>query len=256
MGMWGGGGGGGGWGGGGGMRGPGMGGGGGGTGMRRSDLMASDEDLGKAFDWKLMKRLVGYMAPYKRKASIGIAAMLIYQIANIMQVTIQGAAIDAVTAGNESRLMTIVAFYFVTLVVSWLGQYQQVYQMTWVGQHALYQVAGDMFNHIVRLSLSFFDRNETGRIMSRVQNDVTVLQNLLSSGIVSTIGNMLSLVVRHRRYVHHQREARPDHLLRPAGLRVNRSSSGRASRDAASARRARPSPWSTPACRRTSAACA
>jgi ATP-binding cassette subfamily B protein len=48
-----------------------------------------------------------------------------------------------------------------------------------------------MFNHITSLSLSFFDRNETGRIMSRVQNDVTVLQNLLSSGIVQTLGNML-----------------------------------------------------------------
>jgi ATP-binding cassette subfamily B protein len=88
----------------------------------------------------------------------------------------------------------MVGLYLATMLVAWMGQYLQVYQMTWAGQHALYQVASDMFNHIVKLSLSFFDRNETGRIMARVQNDVTVLQNLLSSGLVATLGNMLSLV--------------------------------------------------------------
>jgi hypothetical protein len=81
------------------MRGAGMG--GGGMGMRRSDLMASDEDLGKAFDWRLMKRLIGYMAPFKRKAALGVTAMVVYQVANNIQVTIQGAAIDAVINGNE-----------------------------------------------------------------------------------------------------------------------------------------------------------
>jgi len=66
--------------------------------------------------------------------------------------------------------------------------------MTWVGQQVLYQVASDMFRHILRLSLSFFDENETGRIMSRVQNDVNVLQQVLSSGIIATLGNLVSLI--------------------------------------------------------------
>jgi ABC-type multidrug transport system fused ATPase/permease subunit len=192
MGMWGMGGGG--WGGGGGGR-MGMGGMGGMGGMRRSDLMMSDEDLGKAWDWHLFKRLLTYMTPYKKQAAFGIVAMVVYQTANTIQPLLQGYAIDAITQGNESRLLTMIALFIGTLLVSWIGQYQQVYQMTWVGQFALYHLAADMFQHIVRLSLSFFDRNETGRIMSRVQNDVNVLQNLLSSGIISTMGQMLSLVI-------------------------------------------------------------
>ena len=66
--------------------------------------------------------------------------------------------------------------------------------MTRVGQHALYALASDMFDAHHRLSLSFFDQNETGRMMARVQNDVTVLQQLLSNGLIATLGNMLQLV--------------------------------------------------------------
>lgn len=180
-----------------GMGGMGMGGGGmgRGMGMRRSDLMASDEDLGKAFDWRLMKRLLGYLGPHKKKAALGVGAMIVYQAAHNIQPLLQGFAINAIKDKDGTQLLTMAGFYLVTLIVAWVSQYQQVYQMTWVGQHTLYRLAGDMFNHIVRLSLSFFDRNETGRIMSRVQNDVNVLQNLLSSGIISTMGNLLSLVI-------------------------------------------------------------
>src|SRR5262249_36861110 len=84
---------------------------------------------------------------------------------------------------------------FVTSFVAWLAQYQQVYQMTHAGQYVLYELASDMFNHIIRLSLSFFDKNETGRVMSRLQSDVTVLQQFLSSGLIATFGNMLQLVI-------------------------------------------------------------
>jgi ATP-binding cassette subfamily B protein len=165
-----------------------------GMGMRRSDLMASEEEMGKAFEWRLMKRLLSYITPYKKKAAIGVGAMIFYQIAHNLQPAIIGLGIDKIRVGDTNGLMVMVGIYLVTMFVAWMGQFMQVYQMTWAGQHALYQVASDMFNHIVKLSLSFFDRNETGRIMARVQNDVTVLQNLLSSGLVATLGNLLSLV--------------------------------------------------------------
>ena len=174
----------------------GMGGGGGGRGMgmRHSDLMASEEDMGKAFEWRLMKRILAYMLPYKRRAAIGVGAMLVLQAEHILEPLLPGLAFDRITQGDSSGLFVIIGLYLVLSLVGWMGQYQQTYQMTWVGQHALYQVAGDMFKHIVHLSLSFFDRNEAGRIMARIQNDVTVLQNLLSSGLVTTVGNLLSLV--------------------------------------------------------------
>ena len=87
----------------------------------------------------------------------------------------------------------IVGLFLMTALVSWFATYQQSYQMTRVGQFALYDVASDMYRHIAKLSLKFFDRNETGRIMARVQSDVNVLQNLLSQGLISTVGNMISV---------------------------------------------------------------
>jgi ABC-type multidrug transport system fused ATPase/permease subunit len=170
-------------------------GGGRGMGMRRSDLAASEEDFGKAFEWRLLKRLLIYILPYKGHALGGFVAMLFYQVAHNIQPLLIGLAINEIRAGDTAGLFLLVGIYFGTTLVAWMAQFQQVYQMTWAGQHALYQLACDMFNHIVKLSLSFFDRNETGRIMARVQNDVTVLQNLLSSGLIATIGNMLSLFI-------------------------------------------------------------
>ena len=182
--------GGGGFGGGGGMR---MGGGGPG-GMRRGSLAASDEDLGKAFDWRLMKRLLRYLLPYKGRATAGLVAMLVLQGMNTAQPLLEGLAINHIHDGDLNALLTIAGLYLGSVFIAWMAQYLQVYQMTYAGQYVLYQLAADMFNHIVRLSLSFFDKNETGRIMSRLQNDVNVLQQLLSSGLIATVGNLLQLV--------------------------------------------------------------
>ena len=159
----------------------------------RGSLAASDEDLGKAFDWRIMRRLFAYMVPFKRRASFGVAAMLLLQATHIAQPLLEGWAIDRIVAGDQGGLFRVGGIYGVTIFLSWTAQYQQVYQMTWVGQHVLYQVASDMFNHIVRLSPSFFDGNETGRIMSRVQSDVNLLRQLLGSGIVVALGNLLLL---------------------------------------------------------------
>ncbi len=160
----------------------------------RGTLAQSDEDTGKIFDWRVIKRLFAYMLPYKKHAGLGFASMVVLQVMQIAQPFLEGAAINRVVAGDRDGLFLITGIYLGTLLVAWLAQYQQVYQMSWVGQHVLYQVASDMFRHIVRLSVNFFDKNETGRVMSRVQSDVNILQQMLSSGLIQTLGNMLSLV--------------------------------------------------------------
>lgn len=156
-------------------------------------MAESDENVGKLFDWKIVQRLFAYVLPYKNRALLGIAAMFVLQGTQLAQPLLEGAAIDRVVEGDYSGLFLITGAYLASLFVAWLAQYHQVYQMTWAGQYVLYQVAVDMFNHIVRLSMSFFDRNEIGRIMSRVQSDVQLLQQLLSSGLIVTIGNAVSV---------------------------------------------------------------
>src|SRR5262249_40947309 len=136
----------------------GMGGGGGGV-NDTSRLSNSEDDFGKAFDPKLMARLWTYVSPFKRRILLGSALLLVYTAALILNPLIPGLAINAIRDGDWGRLDLLCVAFFVDITVMWVAQYQQVYQMTWVSQHGLYAVAGDMFQHIVDLSLSFFDRN-------------------------------------------------------------------------------------------------
>ena len=172
----------------------GMGGGGRGMGGMRGALAMSDEDLGKVFDWGLIKRLLSYVKPYKKHAGLGVLSMIVYQGTYIAQPYIPALAFEEIQKGNSHGLFVIVGVFFATALLAWMAQYQQVYHMTFVGQYVLYDIASGMFRRISDLSMSFFDSNETGRIMSRVQSDVTVMQNFLSQGLISTIGNMFSVV--------------------------------------------------------------
>src|SRR5215208_2996232 len=166
-----------------GMGGGGMRGGAGGGGMRGA-LAYSDEDLGKVFEWRLMKRLIAYVRPYRARAFAGFSAMLVLQACLLAQPRLIGFAVDHMRSGDRTGLFVMVGLFLTTSLLSWLSQFQQTYQMTHVGQYALFDLAAAMFRRVSSLSLAFFDSNETGRIMSRVQNDVTVLQNFLSQGLI------------------------------------------------------------------------
>jgi ATP-binding cassette subfamily B protein len=162
-------------------------------GLNRTMLANSEEDYGKAFDPRIIRRMWGWVRPYKLRVLAGVVLLFIYTATVILLPLIPGLAINAITQHSYNGLWLMCALFMVNNVVMWLSQYQQVYQMTWVGQHALYGVSRDMFRHISVLSMSFFDQNETGRIMARMQNDVTVLQATLSSGFISILGSVLSL---------------------------------------------------------------
>ena len=139
------------------------------------------------------------MRPFKLRVFVSLVLLLIYTATVILNPLIPGLAINAINSQltnhtqQYNSLYLICVVFMVNNVASWLAQYQQVFQMTWVGQHAFYGVSRDMFRHISKLSLGFFDPNETGRVMARMQNDVTVLQATLSSGFISILGSLLSL---------------------------------------------------------------
>jgi ABC-type multidrug transport system fused ATPase/permease subunit len=157
------------------------------------NLNVSESDFGRPFDYRLMRRLLGYVAPFRLRIIVGFVLLLFYTGAVILNPLIPGLAINAIRRNDMHGLVLMCLFYLANNTVMWLAQYQQVYQMTWVGQHGLYRLSSDLFNHVVDLSLSFFDHNETGRIMARLQSDVNVLQQLLSNGLLSILGSMLSL---------------------------------------------------------------
>lgn len=164
-----------------------------GGGGGQPELNISENDFGKPFDAELMKRLWQYVSPYKPRIAASTVLLIIYTVAVVLNPLIPGLAINALRQGDARGLTMMGLFFLANNTVLWLSQYQQVYQMTWVGQHGLYRLASDLFQHVVGLSLRFFDRNETGRIMARLQSDVTVLQQLLSNGVLAILGSALSL---------------------------------------------------------------
>ncbi|MGE0598942.1 MAG: ABC transporter ATP-binding protein [Dehalococcoidia bacterium] len=161
---------------------------------QRLGLASSEEDFGKAFDPRVIGRLWRYAAPFKGRIALSVVFLVINSLATILTPLLPGLAINAIVDRNEQQLYIICAAFFADNTIVWLSAYQQVYQMTWVGQHALFRVSSDLFGHIGGLSLRFFDENETGRVMARMQNDVSVLQNMLSNGMISIFGSLIALI--------------------------------------------------------------
>jgi ABC-type multidrug transport system fused ATPase/permease subunit len=189
----------GGWGGGGGG-GPGGGGGGGGGfgpggGLRRAVDGWSDETLGKAYDHKVVVRLAKYAKPYKWRVVIAILGTIVFSLASYTQPMLIGSAVN-LAIGGQVRNLTITGLELVGLaLVSWLSYYGYMSTTAWMGHSILLTLRKEMFEHLQKLSLSFYDRNEVGRVMSRVQNDVTSLQELLTSGFFTVLADFIGLSV-------------------------------------------------------------
>jgi ATP-binding cassette, subfamily B, multidrug efflux pump len=100
----------------------------------------------------------------------------------------------AVPEGDMRLLGWLVAAYAGSLLLAFVFQYAQTLLTTWLGQRVMYDLRVQLFAHLQRLSLRFFDRNPVGRLMTRVTNDVEVLNELFSSGIVTVFGDLFTLI--------------------------------------------------------------
>jgi len=162
---------------------------------RENLLESSDEDLSGKFDWKLIGRFGPYIARYRGLTLLSVVLMVIFTLSSLAIPYLIGLAIDNyISATNVGGLALISVVLIVVNLVAWQSQYWQVWTMSWVGQRILYLISSDMFQRLQQLSLSFYDRTQIGRVMSRLQSDIDVLEALLSSGLLSMLSSLLSLV--------------------------------------------------------------
>ncbi len=162
---------------------------------RENSLATADEDISGGFSWRLIGRFVPYLGPYRWTALASLLCMLIYTGLNIANPYFIGLAIDRFITTGDLRGLTMIAIVLLALNIGmWLAQYAQVWTMSWVGEQILYRLAGDMFAHLQRLSQSFYDHTQIGRVMSRLQSDIDVLESMLSSGLLSILSSVLALV--------------------------------------------------------------
>jgi len=154
-----------------------------------------DEVLGKVYDSKVVGRLPKYLAPVKLWIALGASGMIMSTLATLAMPYLVAVAIDRfIQTGNLSGLNIIVILFIGAALLVWAGRYMETIFLSYAGQAVLFRMRTEMFDHLQQLSLSFFDNHKVGRLMSRVQNDVHRVQELLTSGILDIITSALTLV--------------------------------------------------------------
>jgi ATP-binding cassette, subfamily B, multidrug efflux pump len=164
-----------------------------------------EEALGKAYDSRLMKRLLQYMAPYKWQVVFALALVAIVTPLELAPPLLFQRAIDnflipgaiQVLALSEAwrGIILISVVYFGVLVFDFLAQYIQIRIMQRVGQQTMYDMRTEIFGRLQRLPMSYYDRNPVGRLMTRVTTDVDALNDLFAAGVVTMINDIFLLVV-------------------------------------------------------------
>lgn len=155
-----------------------------------------EEQLGKAYDARLMKRLLGYLRPYRLIVTAAVLTLLANSVFQIYIGFLTREGIDDyVLVGDKEGFAGIALKYLIVILLVFGTSVAQVLLTAWLGQKIQHDIRIRVFSHLQRLHLGFFDRNPVGRLVTRVTNDVNTLNELFSSGVVAVIGDILMLVL-------------------------------------------------------------
>lgn len=169
-----------------------------------------EEVVGKAYDSRLMRRLLHYMRPYAGSIGVALVVLLFDSIFQILGPLITKAAIDkylvpsgqaklpeyleaSLSSDPWTGITQLSAIYLAVIVITLLLEFVQTYVMQKTGQSAMFDLRRELVEHLQRLDMSYYDRNPVGRLVTRVTTDVDVLNELFTSGLVNIIGDVLTL---------------------------------------------------------------
>ena len=170
-----------------------------------------EEALGKAYDSRLMKRLLQYLKPYWRIVAASLALLVVDSLLQSIGPLITKLAVDRylVPSGHGQSIvpalnawlskdplagLTQLAILYLAIVVfGFVFDFGQTYLMQWTGQRAMFDLRRELMTHLQTLDVAYFDRNPVGRLVTRVTSDVDVLNDLFASGLVTIVGDLLAL---------------------------------------------------------------
>lgn len=157
--------------------------------------MQEEEILGKAYDARLMRRLLTYLRPYGWYVFLGVFLSVVVSGLEAIRPWFTKYAVDVNIAQRDSKglLITVAAFMGV-MIFRGLVQYASAYLTQWIGQRTIFDLRMQVFTHLQRLGVQFFDRNPIGRLITRVTNDIEVLNDMFSSGIVMVFSDVFTIV--------------------------------------------------------------
>ena len=154
-----------------------------------------DEVLGKAYDARLMRRLLQYLRPYRTHAMLALAAIIAASVLQLAQPYLMKLAIDRyIPARDLPGVGRIAVAYFLILLASFILEFTQTWLLQLTGQRIMFDMRMQIYRHLQRLDLRFYDRNPVGRLMTRVTTDVDVINDLFTSGVVSVFGDVFTLI--------------------------------------------------------------
>ncbi|MGC2195809.1 MAG: ABC transporter ATP-binding protein [Terriglobales bacterium] len=173
--------------------------------------MANQEEevLGKAYDARLMRRLLTYLRPYTWQVTVALVSIILKAGLDVLGPFLTKTAIDkylAHAAGSHSILDSwltseplkgiaqISALYMGTLVLSFFCEFLQTYYMQWTGQMVMFDLRSQIFRHLQRMHIGFYDKNPVGRLVTRVTTDVDALNEMFTAGVVSIFEDVFVLL--------------------------------------------------------------
>src|SRR5579871_6220349 len=172
--------------------------------------MAQEEEvLGKAYDSRLMARLLKYLRPYRWQVAIALGSIVLKSFADVLGPYLTKVAIDRYLAPTGvstpgvwswlspqplTGIAQIAAIYVGLLALTFLLEFLQTYYMQWTGQKVMFDLRTQIFRHLQRLHVAFFVKNPVGRLVTRVTTDVDALNEMFTSGVVSIFEDLFVLV--------------------------------------------------------------
>ncbi len=162
-----------------------------------------DDILGKAYDARIVRRLLTYVRPYMRLSVIALVLLFVVSLLDLVGPALTGYGIDHYVAPNNLHIsatdrgygiLWVALAFLVVLFVGLILRYVHLLLLNIVGQRIMFDMRSQMFDHLQRLSLSYFDHNPVGRLMTRLTNDVDALNEVFTSGAISILGDILTLI--------------------------------------------------------------
>ena len=153
-----------------------------------------DEILGKAYDGRLMRRILPYLRPYSGRLTLSLVLLIGTGLLDLTGPWLTKIAIDQYMVPHKPAGLKLIFFlYLGSLIIGFAMRYGENYFIQFVGQRVMYDLRNEIFSHLQRLPLRFYDRNPVGRLMTRMTSDIDALNDLLTQGVVSILGDITTL---------------------------------------------------------------
>ncbi|MES2306938.1 MAG: ABC transporter ATP-binding protein [Gemmatimonadota bacterium] len=157
--------------------------------------VAADEPVLGAADPQMGRRLLGYVRPYRAGVAAAVGLLLVDAALALVSPALTRRALDVVIPAKDSAMLfTLGGLFLAALLVGFVAEYVQTVVTTWVGQRVMSDLRRQVFEKLQRLNVSFFDHQPVGRLVTRVTSDVETLNELFTSGVVTVIGDIATLL--------------------------------------------------------------